>query len=521
MPDAELLYDDGQTFWRLTREGASIHQTQGAVGTAEKPRKGRTHVWPSVLAARFHQLRLSAEKEAKGFVLRSRHEPARPAEAIESALEAAVDEDPHDFERAQVYADWLQTRSEPRGHLMALQIAADGTKGPRAAALDDEASRLVSEHGMLGDFEPDHIKAFLKLRWRAGFVRWAAVSVNGHDRDALVPRARLDDLRAFLVTELLRLPSSRLLRGLWVDREDVTQPKILRGVAKNARPSLRSLAIGSLGAEVSQVGVQQAPLLLPRTLEHLQVEHMPGLASLSMIWNAEAPRLRSLQLRFDGHGGYEDVEALQHAPAFPLRRLALRGLSSEQVKALWDAPILEELRVLDLCGSAVDESDAIWMRFDASQLEQFVIDPGQLPDDGEQLRDVDVPVHLRLPPLRAAPLTRWTPGGPGEVLDMAATTRAALAGQRLATDDASWSGCGCTATHVWGDFEGTSSYRVCVSLDGPSWGCSCPSSQAPCKHELALLLRWLAGTIDAAPEPYWVEDLFPVQWFYPDPDPSG
>src|SRR5690606_14027898 len=38
-------------------------------------------------------------------------------------------------------------------------------------------------------------------------------------------------------------------------------------------------------------------------------------------------------------------------------------------------------------------------------------------------------------------------------------------------------------------------------LAGPAWTCTCPSRKLPCKHALALLLLWSAGSVPDAPEP--------------------
>ncbi|MEU4688366.1 SWIM zinc finger family protein [Actinoplanes sp. NPDC023714] len=48
---------------------------------------------------------------------------------------------------------------------------------------------------------------------------------------------------------------------------------------------------------------------------------------------------------------------------------------------------------------------------------------------------------------------------------------------------------------VWGVCRG---YEVAVDLAGPAFKCSCPSRKIPCKHALALLLRWVGE--DPAPE---------------------
>jgi hypothetical protein len=61
---------------------------------------------------------------------------------------------------------------------------------------------------------------------------------------------------------------------------------------------------------------------------------------------------------------------------------------------------------------------------------------------------------------------------------------------------------------VWGRCQGsaTTPYQSIVDLRGPAYHCSCPSRSVPCKHVLALLLRWAAGQVGAGDPPDWVHD---------------
>jgi hypothetical protein len=79
--------------------------------------------------------------------------------------------------------------------------------------------------------------------------------------------------------------------------------------------------------------------------------------------------------------------------------------------------------------------------------------------------------------------------------------KAYAAGQRLAGAPG-WSGTGATQTLLWGDFQGSgrTPYRVQVNLVGPTYKCSCPSRQFPCKHVVGLVLRWCGGGVDTSEE---------------------
>jgi hypothetical protein len=55
---------------------------------------------------------------------------------------------------------------------------------------------------------------------------------------------------------------------------------------------------------------------------------------------------------------------------------------------------------------------------------------------------------------------------------------------------------------LWGRCRGSATYAV-VADPGRSYACSCPSRKSPCKHALALLLRWADGLVPPGDEPAW------------------
>jgi hypothetical protein len=62
---------------------------------------------------------------------------------------------------------------------------------------------------------------------------------------------------------------------------------------------------------------------------------------------------------------------------------------------------------------------------------------------------------------------------------------------------------------LWGLCAGSGKtpYQTCVDLTEPAYRCSCPSRKFPCKHALALLLLWSAGSVPTAAEPPdWVKE---------------
>jgi SWIM zinc finger len=98
-----------------------------------------------------------------------------------------------------------------------------------------------------------------------------------------------------------------------------------------------------------------------------------------------------------------------------------------------------------------------------------------------------------------------------QVLSLAPDASAQRAARGMA-GDAAWSESGLSVDEVpptvWGlcQGSGTQPYETCVDLTEPAYKCSCPSRKFPCKHTLALLLRWSSGGVPEAPAPRWVRE---------------
>jgi hypothetical protein len=98
-----------------------------------------------------------------------------------------------------------------------------------------------------------------------------------------------------------------------------------------------------------------------------------------------------------------------------------------------------------------------------------------------------------------------------QVLSLAPDASAQRAARSLAADRA-WSESGLSVDEVpptvWGLCQGSGAqpYETCVDLTEPAYKCSCPSRKFPCKHTLALLLRWSSGAVPEAPAPRWVRE---------------
>ncbi|QIG45016.1 SWIM zinc finger family protein [Nocardioides anomalus] len=88
-------------------------------------------------------------------------------------------------------------------------------------------------------------------------------------------------------------------------------------------------------------------------------------------------------------------------------------------------------------------------------------------------------------------MPRWNLASVEKAAPDAASLKAA---HRLAVPGP-WSDTGSSETLVWGKCQGSGRqpYQVSIDLTGPAYRCSCPSRKFPCKHALALLLRWVSG----------------------------
>jgi hypothetical protein len=88
------------------------------------------------------------------------------------------------------------------------------------------------------------------------------------------------------------------------------------------------------------------------------------------------------------------------------------------------------------------------------------------------------------------------------VLALAPDPASQQAAARLA-GSSRWSQTGAAGDVVWGLCAGSGQqpYQAITDLSGPAYKCTCPSRKFPCKHALALLLRWAEGTVPDAAAP--------------------
>ncbi|GHJ49344.1 hypothetical protein Cs7R123_66860 [Catellatospora sp. TT07R-123] len=112
-----------------------------------------------------------------------------------------------------------------------------------------------------------------------------------------------------------------------------------------------------------------------------------------------------------------------------------------------------------------------------------------------------------VPPMSEATMPPWT----AEQVQALAPDASSFASARKLAASGGWSstGTGGEPAGLWGLCQGSGSnpYQICVDLTEPAYKCSCPSRKFPCKHGLALLLRWSGGQVAATEPPDWM-----AQW---------
>ena len=94
-----------------------------------------------------------------------------------------------------------------------------------------------------------------------------------------------------------------------------------------------------------------------------------------------------------------------------------------------------------------------------------------------------------------------------QAVERAAPDSASLAAARKLSGPGPWSDVGSTDTLVWGKCQGSgkSPYQVSIDTTGPAYRCSCPSRKFPCKHALALMLRFTDSAGGDSQVPEWAQ----------------
>jgi uncharacterized protein (TIGR02996 family) len=388
------IYDDGvASFWDITLSGRSFSVRWGRV-----PGRGQGQVkqFDTAAEARAAYEKQIATKQKKGYrLVKGTEEPeavARSADPVDVVaprnpqLEAAAQLDPNDEGPLLVLGDWLQSQGDPRGELLALQVAQKKNADPAGfvtlkRAID--AHYAAHEAAILGALYP--WRHLLKLEWNLGFIRAARLSFEARHAD--------DPPMAQLLDELTRLPSAVVLqelalgnpgdgptgKGRYQEAIDQlcrsAQPSTLRTLfLGDVWPGSRALPFGFLGdlrglgaafPALSRVVISGGNATFGKLPNLKTLEHKAEADSSTLAWLGAAawPELGRLTLTLH-QPRFIDQNALLEARRFPqLRQLRLLDTvgTAGWCEALAASTVLPQLELLDLDDGDLDDGGASWL----------------------------------------------------------------------------------------------------------------------------------------------------------------
>ena len=342
--------------WLVEREGWAgwKDQAQAVTDAYEQPLFG-------ALAPEAQEAERARLRQA-GFELREQIEAwqrkqglvaAPPVELRNEELELQIEREVDRDEPFLVYSDWLLSKGNPRGELIALQAAGEGRKTAEAALRRRLAPQLL---GGLAAFDDRQLEA----KWRLGFLQTLRVEATRQDEDEGVEVVKLLEVA-------LRLPSSRFLRELSVacpssHEADLTPELHAVLAAGGVRPTLCRLAFFTNEDEEmlswTSAGELAGVAAVFPNLESLEVR-----AGSYTLTAPRFPRLKSLVLQTCGMTA-ENLKALAQADWPSLERLELwvgsasHGvqLTVEQFEPLLRSSRLPQLKSLALCNCELTDA---------------------------------------------------------------------------------------------------------------------------------------------------------------------
>jgi uncharacterized protein (TIGR02996 family) len=316
--------------------------------------------------------------------------PDQPAR--NPALEAAIRANRDDPAPYMVYADFLQSRGNPIGELIAF-----AEREPKRAA------QIIEKLGLPAEDQAT-------FGWRRGLWQWLRLE-NAKDWmddsfDALalarplfasIPCCALEELRIgvlrwmnnyedvpAVLAEAGNHPWARDLQRLHVgdvsEDVDIGMHFIgdVGGVITASFPGLHSLRLHS-GEDEDEAELVITGLALPELRELVVETNVMSTGRLGALLAAELPKLERLELWFgaDEYGadcGVDDLESLLSGEVFPkVRHLGLRNaeIASDIARAIVDAPIAKRLESLDLSMGTLDDDAARELATHANRFEKL------------------------------------------------------------------------------------------------------------------------------------------------------
>ncbi|MCB9673493.1 MAG: WGR domain-containing protein [Alphaproteobacteria bacterium] len=314
---ARFELDDGRLrkFWEVALDGEVLTFRYGDLGEAGRTRSKRHRSERHAKASYDEAVRAMLSQGYRRIVNVPERTPCSAAPAW-----PRLEEDPDDPVALAVHADWLQSRGDVRGEVLALELAGM----PEQAVALREAHR-AELYGPIDAF-PGQVA----VTWSHGYVRTARFEPSDHRGVDPAGAAA-----AVLASESLRL----------VREVDLQVAAAAQVVTACHLPALRRLFVhtGIVGGDWQP----SEPLDLDRLAERMPRLRTLKVRGVSDLVGCEAiARLEHLDLRF-APGWAERIIAC----AASLRSLAIHGVDANSVEALAGSGVLGGLDSLTLTPS--------------------------------------------------------------------------------------------------------------------------------------------------------------------------
>jgi uncharacterized protein (TIGR02996 family) len=396
----EFVEGTSSKFWAISMEDSSVKTRYGKIGTA-----GQATVKEfDDRAQAFKEFdKLVAEKTKKGYEEKTAAGGGGGGGGGKSnpELEKAIFADPYDRDAYSVYADWLQSEGDPRGELIALQIA--GKTKAAQELLKKHASEFL---GPLAEHQKTYDgKDADAFTWKFGFIHGARLSHESYANE------EFEGSLAAILEDLLRHPSGKFLTELTMvfngDPNEADLQDLIDILAKKAPTTLRKIHIGDFSyngadTEISWYHVGKLGKLwkgVPNLTDlivqggefDLGTIELPNLksakfktgglskASAKAIASATWPKIEQLEIWYgdDNYGGdasVKDVEPLlARTDLRALKQLGLRNaqFTNELCQVLPSAKLLKQLSVLDLSMGCMTDEGATQLGENAAALKHL------------------------------------------------------------------------------------------------------------------------------------------------------
>jgi len=317
---------------------------------------------------------------------------APPPTADDDAAElvAAIAADPGQRDNYVVYGDWLQSRGDPRGELIA--IGAELAKNPGHARMQAAHDAHLAAHPELLGAITTCEDIVTGIEWFMGFVTRCRVSYSFERFNRKRPHVAIDDVLRWL----LDAPGpARFLQHLTIGmvvHDDNHYDKPIAALAACPRPALRTLFVGDFDRDECELNWAQlgdlsalwpavpglreltlrggsmtiGPISLPKLERLTTITGGLDPVSLGHIATADWPCLThlSLQVGRASEGAAQEADALEPVLAATrvpkLRSLGILNceFTDDLCERLTTAPVVAQLEELDLGMGTMSDAGA-------------------------------------------------------------------------------------------------------------------------------------------------------------------